>query len=564
MNGFSCCKLVRLSETLRVSFAAIGSEQLAIGLLSGILEDKGHETAVAFNACLFHDRSNLEIPWLSKYFDDRALFIKELKDQNPEVICFSCITSTFQWAIAVAEEMKTWNPDIKTIFGGVHVSAIPDRVIEKAPVDYVVAGEGEIAIQKIIDRIATGNTDPEPIENTRFKLDGEVVVGRQSAFFQELDTLPWFNKEIWENYLPMTGKYMTMASRGCPYRCTFCFNNFFAELPETKKKGKYVRFRSVDHVLAELKWAIARYGDITFIDFQDDVFTANKKWLREFSERYRKEIGIPFQCLTHPKYMDEETAQLVSKAGCKWIQMGVQSMDEDFKNKHLLRYERSDNIREACRVMNKYGIRAKLDHMFGLPGEPLSAQAKALDLYREYVPSRIQTFWTCYLPGTDMMNEALENGTLSQEEAERLYEGDDFHFYRIGNDIVDSEKHKYYNAYEFIFKILPSLPKRLRLSIQPEHVFWIPKLVRKPIMFTADLVGGLRYRNPDFVGYLIHNLFHLKRFFFWKFFGKVITANSKKNAGISRKTTWSNFNSLNRVPASNVMKENTKESVKVA
>jgi hypothetical protein len=83
-------------------------------------------------------------------------------------------------------------------------------------------------------------------------------------------------------------------------------------------------------------------------------------------------------------------------------------------------------------------------------------------------------------------------------------------------------------------------------------------------MFTADLVGGLRYRNPDFVGYLIHNLFHLKRFFFWKFFGKVITANSKKNAGISRKITWSKFNALNQAVGSNVLKENSKETAKVA
>ena len=358
---------------MKVTFIAIGSEQLAISLLSAMLKERGHETAVAFSASLFHDRSNLEIKWLGKLFDDRKILIDKVKQQNPDVLCFSCLTATFQWAVSIANELKEWNPELKTIFGGVHVSAVPDRVIRKSCADYVVTGEGEVAIGGIMNRIESKETDDTAIPNTRFKTkSGEVVIGRQSAFFQELDTLPWFDKDIWEDVIPVTGKYLTMVSRGCPYRCSFCFNNFFADLPETASKGKYVRFRSVDHVIGELKWAVQRYRKIRFIDFQDDVFTSNKKWLREFSKRYKEEIGIPFQCLTHPKYMDEETAQLVSEAGCKWIQMGVQSMDEDFKKKNLQRFERDDNINEACRVMNKYGIRAKLDHMFGLPNEPIT------------------------------------------------------------------------------------------------------------------------------------------------------------------------------------------------
>jgi radical SAM superfamily enzyme YgiQ (UPF0313 family) len=82
-----------------------------------------------------------------------------------------------------------------------------------------------------------------------------------------------------------------MASRGCPYRCTFCFNNFFAELPEDKKtKGKYVRLRSVEHVMDELIEAKNRYKNIRYMDFQDDVFTTSKEWLQEFLPRYKKEI----------------------------------------------------------------------------------------------------------------------------------------------------------------------------------------------------------------------------------------------------------------------------------
>jgi radical SAM superfamily enzyme YgiQ (UPF0313 family) len=501
---------------MNITFVSVGSEQLAISLLSGIAKRAGHRVSLAFSAALFHDRYNLEIPWLANFFDDTSYLLSQIEEQNPDVLVFSPLTATYQWSLQIAEKVKSKRPNVKTIFGGVHISAVPHKAILKSQIDFLVVGEGEVAFTEILDRIEGAEFNDKPIANTWFKAkSGEIIKGQQVGFNQDLDALPAFDKTIWESHLRIRDKYLTMASRGCPYRCTFCFNNFFAELPDDKKnKGKYVRFRSVDHVLDELKQAVNRYGKIRFIDFQDDVFTANKKWLREFLPRYRKEIGIPFQCLTHPKYMDEEVAKLMSEAGCKWIQMGVQSMDESYK-KSLLRYERSDDIMEACRVMSKYGIKAKLDHMFGLPGEPISAQEEALKLYVKYPPSRIQTFWTSFLPGTEMFKEALSNGTLSKDEADRLDEGIDFYFYRNDSNL-DHEKAQLYKAYNFIFKILPLLPISIRRRLTINTVAWIPNFIAQPIAVVADLLTGLRYGNPDFVAYLRHYVFHLWKYFFYK------------------------------------------------
>ena len=73
--------------------------------------------------------------------------------------------------------------------------------------------------------------------------------------------------------------------------------------------------------------------------------------------------------------MDDDIARWMKEAGCMWVQLGVQSMDEEFKNK-IKRFERSDHIKSALASMNKYGIRVKVDHMFGLPGEPISAESR--------------------------------------------------------------------------------------------------------------------------------------------------------------------------------------------
>jgi anaerobic magnesium-protoporphyrin IX monomethyl ester cyclase len=514
---------------MKITFVAIGCEQLAISLLAGICKRNGHEVQVAYSAGLFHDRYNLEIPWLGNLFDDKQIVIDEVKEQKPDIVAFSCLTATYQWALSVAREIKKHSPNTKTVFGGVHISAVPERVIKKDEVDFVVVGEGEEAFPLIIEAIEN-NDFSVPIDNTIFKkANGETVRGCQKGFYQELDTLPWYDKSIWDDFIRINDKYMTMTSRGCPYRCSFCFNNFFAKLPDdSKNKGKYVRIRSVDHVIEELKWAKKRYKKIKYIDFQDDVFTTSKKWLREFAVKYKQEIDIPYQCLTHPKYMDEEVAQLLSYSGCVWIQMGVQSMDDDYKIK-LLRFERSDNIEEACRVMAEYGIKAKLDHMFGLPDEPISAQAKALDLYRKYPPSRIQTFWTCFLPGTDLLKEGLEKGHIKPEEAEKLYEGDEFYFFRIDGHLKDRKVVDLYKAYNFVFKILPFLSFKRRMKIQPQDVMWIPLWVRALIIFTVDLYGGFRHGNPDFYSYFKHNMFHIRRFITWKLTGKKIKPSTLRN-----------------------------------
>ena len=403
---------------MKVTFVALGSEQLGISQLSALAKQEGHQVGLAFSASLFHDRFNLEIPTLGRFFDDRREVIQAIRDQQPDVIAFSCLTSTYQWMLGVAREAKELFPGVKTVFGGVHVSAVPDRVLMKPEVDYVVVGEGDVAFPLILRAIAQGGST-EPIPNTRYRLaDGKIVRGLQKGFVQDLDSLPFYDKVIWEDHIRIRDMYLTMATRGCPYTCSFCFNNFFARLPE-EKRGKYVRQRSVDHVLQELKWAKNRYG-IKWVDFQDDVFTVSKPWIREFTTRYKKEINVPFQCLVHPQYFDDDIARWMSEAGCEWVQMGIQTMDEKFKHENLRRYEDSDHIVRGLEAMHRYGMKSKVDQMLGLPGEPIGSQETALRLYQEHTPQRIQTFWTCFLPGTDLLKQGIEQGMVTAEQAERL------------------------------------------------------------------------------------------------------------------------------------------------
>jgi hypothetical protein len=102
----------------KVTFAGLGTEQLGVSMLSAIAKVNGHKTNLAFSASLFHDRFNLEMPWLSPYFDDSREVIKAIEKQEPDVLAISPLTATYQWSLDVAGKAKELNPGIKTVFGG--------------------------------------------------------------------------------------------------------------------------------------------------------------------------------------------------------------------------------------------------------------------------------------------------------------------------------------------------------------------------------------------------------------------------------------------------------------
>jgi hypothetical protein len=214
--------------------------------------------------------------------------------------------------------------------------------------------------------------------------------------------------------------------------------------------------------------------------------------------------------------MDEELAEWMYEAGCRYIQMGIQTMDEEFKYNIIKRYEKSDHVQKALDVMRKYKLRVKSDHMFGLPGEPAGAQEIARKLFVDHPPHRIQTFWTNFLPGTEMVHQALEMGLITNADVERLNEGLDFDFFRTTNNIQDAKKTRSFKAYETIFKLIPLLPSSLRKKLDPKFFQRIPTPILELITFTVDTFFGLIMRNPTHTAYAKHNLYQMWRFFIEK------------------------------------------------
>ncbi len=457
---------------------------------------------------LFTDGYYLDLPALAALFDRTPRMIDEIVDGKPDLVAFSVMTPVYRWCLEVARAVKA-RLDVPVIFGGVHPSAVPEICLENACVDYVCVGEGERAMVELCEALPAGGGRPaRPIANVWWREGERVVRGPAAPFMQDLDALPFWDKDLWRGHIRIADNYLTMTSRGCPYRCTFCFNNFFAKLPG-RGGGKYVRQRSVEHAMRELVEAKARFA-IRRVDFEDDIFTVDREWIRSFLVEYRREIGLPFQCLVHPRYIDAEVARWLKDAGCQHVQMGVQSADEQYKRQQLLRMEKDAHLKDALAALEQAGLAAKLDHMLGLPGEPPAAQELAREIYARYPPRRVQTFWLTHLPGIELTREAVKQGHVSDEEYQRINRGETGLFHSRSAPGANADQ-SFYRRYELLFRLLPLLPRAARQRVRAEH---LPRLSARGNALAGaalEAVNLMWHRDAEALNYARHYAHQLRR-----------------------------------------------------
>lgn len=494
---------------MKIVFVGFAQEQLGIGMLSAVLRQAGHETALAFAPALFHDRYYFDVPVLRDVFDRDARVVEEIVAARPDLLAMSPLTFTYTWALAIARAVKA-RIDVPIVFGGVHASAVPAVCLENECVDYVCVGEGEGAIVDLCEVLDRGARPTRPIGNLWWR-DGHggQVRGEVRPSIADLDALPFFDKELWQDAMVLGDNYLTMASRGCPYRCTFCFNNYFSKLAGGSSRG-YLRQRGVDHVLDELRLNRQRYG-LRYVELSDDILTVDKDWTRLFLHRYAREIAVPFSCLVHARYVDRDIARWLADAGCARVQMGIQTSDPAQKRR-IQRVERDEHIAAALAALYDAGLQVKLDHMFGLPGEPLASQEVSRQLYAKHTPAHVNTYWLSYLPGTEILQDALAEGLLTAADVDGIERGlsRTFHHLHLGQSLSDQTV-RAYRRYEVLFRALPLLPRWMRERVRADHVPDMPERVATALGFVFDLANATLRRDEETLIYARHYAYHLRR-----------------------------------------------------
>ncbi|GAX59190.1 Fe-S oxidoreductase [Candidatus Scalindua japonica] len=380
---------------------------------------------------------------------------------NEALIAFSATTNMFGfvklWASWIKKEYKNI-----IIVGGVHPTLNQEETISVEAIDAICIGEGEAPLVEFMDALENGR-DITGIQNIWTKVNGKVCKNPGREKIKDLDTLPFPDRAIFD-YKNLDrereGIGVFMASRGCPFNCSYCCNH--AIMKSIGASKGYLRFRSVDNVIKEMKQVVQDYPFIKYMHFDDDILPMNKDWFKEFSDKYSKEISLPFECNIRPNLIDENTIKLLSHSGCRTLRIGLESGNSFIRNKILNRHLSEDEIVRASIICKDAGIRLYTFNMVGMPFEDMPARLDTIKLNARINSDEEQVSIFYPYEKTKLFDICMEQGLIRKKEVTDPFKDTSLSFNRIQRNQIIFTAY-YFNLlvrnYKFYFKLPESLSK---------------------------------------------------------------------------------------------------------
>lgn len=371
---------------------------LGLAAVAGVLRTHGYEYSLADTTFGAGDNSVL----------------RKVASFKPDLIAFSVVTTNFANAVRLAEKSKSCFPSIPILVGGIHPTVDPEGTISHDCFDMICLGEGEEAFLELVNSIAQGK-EVTDIKNIWFKKDGLIIKNKLRKLVTDLDSIPMADVELYdyEKYLRNNRMFApVMGSRGCPYKCSYCVNATLQK--EYKGLGPFVRYRSVDNIIEEIKSTVGRHKNIRGIEFYDDTFTLDKLRVKEFCQKYGQEVGLPFYINARIDGITEDMCKDLSEAGCTRASVGLESGDFDIRQNVLNRKITDEIIIENCKLLKKYGIELYTYNMIGIPGETKEAVRKTIELNVKIQPENLSVSILNAFQGTQLYNHCRKKGTLRQ------------------------------------------------------------------------------------------------------------------------------------------------------
>ena len=406
-----------------VNISDLGFEEpLGILYLSSVARRKGHNVYIAED--MF---SSVE---------------KKIKEVKPDFLAMSILTPNFSYMYHLLKEVKA-KYNIPVLVGGPHATYFPE-IIKDGNIDYLFRGECEIVFEKFLEKIERGEST-EDIENLVYLKDNDMRINQLFPLIENLDNIPFPDREVFSEYKQFykSDVRSVIASRGCPYHCSYCYNNQYQEM--YKNLGKKVRLRSVDNVISECVELKKRYNT-KMIHFFDDIFPVHRKWLEEFSEKYKKEVNLPFLTNTSFTVCSQHYVSNLAKAGCKCLLIGVETGNEYFREKILFRNMNNEMMVEKAKLIHSYDIKIYTQNLIGIPHGSLELDMETLRLNIKLKADYAGAYFCQPYPKTPIEKIAKESNILEETK--------DFNrsFYYISNmKIADKE---YVEKLRILFPII--------------------------------------------------------------------------------------------------------------
>jgi radical SAM superfamily enzyme YgiQ (UPF0313 family) len=445
-----------------------------------------------------------------KYFEaPRPGFMERLKTFNPNILAYSTTTGKHRSCQNLNSFLRKHISAI-SLFGGPHCTFYPEFIESDEKIDGVCQGEGEYAIVELLQKIETGK-DYTQTANWWLRVDGKISKNHLRGRIEDVDALPFPNREVIyaENTslrdMPIKRIFV---SRGCPFKCSYCFNRKYNDLH--KGKGKVYKQRSTQNIIKEIHELREKYT-LTLIRFTDDVFGMNMDY-DEFAKLYREEVGIPFMCNIRPNLVNAEKIKKLKRAGCVAVTIAVESANDTIRNQILNRNMDKSMLENAITSLKSEGIRVYTQNIIANPGETFEI---AMETFNFNVKKRVD-FAECFVltpyPGTEVYDYCLKNnyfdGAVNTLE-KSYWLGSCLRFNSKREKIRLVNFHKFFSFGVKHPRTLPII--KILIELPPNNLFVIFNRLYDSWRLSRIVRAKFTVRN--FITTVINNIKHIRSFF---------------------------------------------------
>ncbi len=337
-----------------------------------------------------------------------------------KIVGISCFSEQRVTALRMAEYIHSLSPETFIVFGGMHGHYLYEQILREYPIDAIVIGEGEQTFLEVTSRVLSGNS-VEDIPGLAVRKDGRVILTGYRRLIQDLDRLPFPRYDdfidatyaIEEQYrnLKMSGGTVNdarvagvMASRGCPYHCTFCSTPSFWQ--------RKVRKRSPTNVVDEIELLSKEYG-YQFFNFHDDNFIVDRNWVKSIcKEIVRRRLSILWSCAARIGSITDDVAKWMKRSGAFLINFGMESYSQlvlDGIGKKVI----ADQAWESFIICRKNKIAMAPYLLIGSRDESDETIAETVDFLRASEPYSIGPSILTIFPGSAIYDEAKWDGFIT-------------------------------------------------------------------------------------------------------------------------------------------------------
>lgn len=394
---------------------------MGITTISPLLKKSGHSIKLLF---LPHLMSNCSNPLPKKLLERIIAFLAK-----EDIVGINCFSENYSATALLVDNIRK-GVQAPLVWGGVHATLRPEDCIGHA--DIVCVGEGEEAMVELAEKMQ----DNKPLDDIKNLLFRSHWPGQKTTELRapiNLDSLLPLDYELKIQYIAENNKirnvresdhngtFHAFSSRSCPFRCSYCCN---ATIHDIYKGQKFFRQRNVDKVIDDAKSLKERFPSCRVIWFNEADFLSGKtnKTIEHFSNRYKKEVGVPFSMWSHPAPVTGDNIRMLKNAGLFGVNIGTIGASAHIQHSIYKRNASSALYKEKALILNKHGIHTEYDFILCNPYENEDDVIDTILLLMSLVkPFYTVVYILTYFQKTELYKMALKDNFISENSSTQSY-----------------------------------------------------------------------------------------------------------------------------------------------